>query len=153
MLAAQQGRAVYSAYAASADGLRGEQESAFGGQENWSGAPLLSRASMNLKKTKAAVLTDDEVDDADWTCQGCLVRCLYLLCYPTLLILFKSLKQVIAVQGNYTAHVIHTLLVSCTLHVLPCDMLNVVLPAANLNLSPLRWLSNKLPKKYHWVSW
>ena len=58
-----------------ADGLRGEEESAFSGQENWSGAPLLSRASMNLKKTKAAVLTDDEVDDADWTCQGCLVSC------------------------------------------------------------------------------
>lgn len=66
-----------------ADGLRGEQESAFSGQENWSGAPLLSRASMNLKKTKAAVLTDDEVDDADWTCQGCLVCCSCLLCCPT----------------------------------------------------------------------
>ena len=65
----------HSAGAAGADGLRGEQESAFSGQENWSGAPLLSRASMNLKKTKAAVLTDDEVDDADWTCQGCLVCC------------------------------------------------------------------------------
>ncbi|KAL3142045.1 hypothetical protein ABBQ32_004677 [Trebouxia sp. C0010 RCD-2024] len=54
------------------ESLRGEQESAFSGQENWSGAPLLSKASMNLKKTKVAVLTDDEVDDADWTCQGCL---------------------------------------------------------------------------------
>ncbi len=57
-----------------ADGLYGEHGEGLFGQENgWSGAPLLSKASMSLKKTKAAILTDDEVDDYDWTCQGCLV--------------------------------------------------------------------------------
>ncbi len=57
-----------------ADGLYGEYGEGLFGQENgWSGAPLLSKASMSLKKTKAAILTDDEVDDYDWTCQGCLV--------------------------------------------------------------------------------
>ena len=60
-----------------ADSLRGELESAFSGQDKWSGAPLLSKASMNLKNTKVAVMTDDEVDDYDWTCQGCLVRPLF----------------------------------------------------------------------------
>ncbi|DBB11107.1 hypothetical protein WJX82_008515 [Trebouxia sp. C0006] len=55
------------------DGLYGEHGEGLFGQENgWSGAPLLSKASMSLKKTKAAILTDDEVDDYDWTCQGCL---------------------------------------------------------------------------------
>ena len=34
---------------------------------------MLTKASMSLKKNKAAVLEDDEVDDFDWTCQGCLV--------------------------------------------------------------------------------
>lgn len=57
----------------STDGLYCEDGQGLFGQENgWSGAPLLSRASMSLKKTKVAILTDDEVDDYDWTCQGCL---------------------------------------------------------------------------------
>ncbi len=60
-----------------ADGLTGEDGQGLFGQDNgWSGAPLLSKASMSLKKTKAAILTDDEVDDYDWTCQGCLVHAL-----------------------------------------------------------------------------
>lgn len=59
-----------------ADGLNGNDgESAFGSNNGgqWSGAPILSKASMSLKKTKAAIMTDDEIDDYDWTCQGCLV--------------------------------------------------------------------------------
>lgn len=32
------------------------------------------RAAQCLKKNKADKLNDDEVDDYDWTCQGCLVR-------------------------------------------------------------------------------
>ena len=59
-----------------ADGLNGEQsEYAFGDKQSgqWSGASLLSKASMSLKKSKVAILSDDEVDDYDWTCQGCLV--------------------------------------------------------------------------------
>lgn len=57
------------------DGLNGNDgESAFGSNNGgqWSGAPILSKASMSLKKTKAAIMTDDEIDDYDWTCQGCL---------------------------------------------------------------------------------
>ena len=53
-----------------AEGAQGE---ALFGAGNWSGAPVLTKASMSLKKNKAAVMEDDEVDDFDWTCQGCLV--------------------------------------------------------------------------------
>lgn len=50
----------------------GAQGEALFGADNWSGAPVLTKASMSLKKNKAAVMEDDEVDDFDWTCQGCL---------------------------------------------------------------------------------
>ena len=53
------------------DGFRGEPEPA---PESWSGDSLMARAAQCLKKNKADKLNDDEVDDYDWTCQGCLVR-------------------------------------------------------------------------------
>lgn len=74
------------------NGLKVEPEPA---PESWSGDSLMLRAAQCLKKDKADKLNDDEIDDCDWTCQGCLVRApcsAWIVCYLPVVVVWHVLR-------------------------------------------------------------